>query len=164
MAEWSKAPVWRAGWRVTVTRVRIPISPQKLRRCKPATAGFFCVYPPSGKLVFRVAGSHRKICHKHACGLHLPIFARALAASEMGMRRRSRAQSPAPYIRATETADNQLFNNLPGSVFMERQLHKTHIYNNLRCTALGVGKERKPGYLPAGLRGAIEGLSSACRG
>lgn len=28
MAEWSKAPVWRAGWRVTVTRVRIPISPQ----------------------------------------------------------------------------------------------------------------------------------------
>ena len=44
------------------------------------------MYPPSGKLVFRVAGSHRKICHKHACGLHLPIFARALAASEMGMR------------------------------------------------------------------------------
>ena len=42
MAEWSKAPVWRAGWRVTVTRVRIPISPQdgNRKRAKLAWARF----------------------------------------------------------------------------------------------------------------------------
>ena len=42
---------------------------------------------------------------------------------------------PCHIYPATEIPDNHLFNDLPGSVFAERQLHKIHTTSYIRCTA-----------------------------